>query len=105
VTAPQLPGLEQPAGWQIRHRSDPAARALTDRHYSRGRPEAPWVGPPGRVLVLVTGDETALWVTWVDPRLVTSPNPGYRFQRAGWTRDHSWTHRHLIRLRVQVTGR
>jgi hypothetical protein len=168
VTALQLPGLEQPAGWQVRHRSDPAARALADRHYSRGRPGASWVGPPGRVLVLVTGDKTALWVThwpradlaqdgldarrcslfrnegpgrssalitlamattlgwwavarpgwpwwtvlpadgwvtWVDPRRVASPNPGYCFQRAGWTRDRSWTHRHLTRLRAQVTGR
>jgi hypothetical protein len=70
VTALQLPGREQPACWQIRHRSDPAALRLADRHYSRGRRGAPWVGPPGRVLVLVTGDETALWVThWPDPRL------------------------------------
>jgi hypothetical protein len=45
------------------------------------------------------------WVTWVDPRRIRSPNPGWCFQRAGWTRDHSWTHRHLVRLRAQVTAR
>jgi hypothetical protein len=63
AAALQLPGLEQPACWQIRHRSDPAALRLADRHYSRKTPGAPWLGPPGRALVLVTGDETALWVT------------------------------------------
>jgi hypothetical protein len=62
ATALQLPGLAQPTGWQVRRRSDPAALRLADRHYSRGRPGAPWVGPPSRVLVLVTGDETALWL-------------------------------------------
>jgi hypothetical protein len=167
VTALQLPGLEQPACWQVRHRSDPAARRLADRHYSRGRPGAPWVGPPGRVLVLVTGDETALWVThwpapalaqdgldawrcsifrndgpspssvligaamaatlrhwaetrpgspwftdlpgdgwvtWVDPRQVASPNPGYCFQQAGWRRDRAWSHRRLVCLCAEVAG-
>jgi len=70
MTALQLPGLEQPGCWQVRHRSDPAALRLADRHYSRGRRGAPWVGPPGRVLVLVTGDETAVWVThWPHPAL------------------------------------
>jgi hypothetical protein len=44
-----LPGLAVPV-WQVPGRSDPAARALADRHYSRKRPGAPWIGPPGRLL-------------------------------------------------------
>lgn len=57
-----LPGI--PAGiWQCRTRSDPAARYLADRHYSRGSRGSPWVGPPGRVLVLVTPCERAAWIT------------------------------------------
>jgi hypothetical protein len=142
VTALTLPGLP-PVVWQVRSRSDAAARALADRHYSRKTRGAPWVGPPGRVLVLVTPCERAAWVTrwpypylaldgldawrcslfrneatellssalivaamattaavwaagprdgwltWVDPAKVASANPGYCFQRAGWTRDRS----------------
>ncbi len=40
------------------------------------------------------------WVTWVDPRKVTSPNPGYCFLKAGWWRDRGYEHPHLIRLRA-----
>jgi hypothetical protein len=57
-----LPGLAVPV-WQVRGRSDPAARALADRQYSRKTPGAPWIGPPGRVLVLVTLCERAVWLT------------------------------------------
>jgi len=64
-----LPGRAVPV-WQVRGRSDPAARALADRHYSRKTPGAPWVGPPGRVLVLVTPCEQAVWLThWPRPDL------------------------------------
>lgn len=56
-----LPGVD--AGtWQVRHRFDPAAAALANRHYSR-RHSANQVGGVGRVLVLVTPCERALWVT------------------------------------------
>ncbi len=57
-----LPGLAVPV-WQVRGRSDPAARALADRRHSRKRPGALWIGPPGRVLVLVTPCERAVWLT------------------------------------------
>ena len=62
VVALTLPGLDVPI-WQVRSRSDPAALALADRHYSRKTKGAPWIGPPGRVLVLVTPCERALWLT------------------------------------------
>ena len=62
MSALTLPGL-QVNTWQVRNRSDPAARALADRHYSRKTRGAPWIGPPGRVLVLVTPCERAVWLT------------------------------------------
>jgi hypothetical protein len=159
MTALILPGLEVGAGlWQVRDRFDPAAAALADRHYSRARLNrgSGQVGGPGRILVLVTPCEQALWVTrwnttrgnadgldawrclyfrnegaglsstliraamtltaqlwtdrpadgwvtWVNRSKVASSNPGYCFKRAGWWVDRTWTHRHLIRLRAEIT--
>jgi hypothetical protein len=57
-----LPGVET-GPWQVRTRSDTAARRLADRHYSRRRPGTSQIGPPGRALVLVTPCERAVWVT------------------------------------------
>lgn len=39
------------------------------------------------------------WVTWVDPRAVASPNPGYCFKVDGWELDRHWSHPRLVRLR------
>lgn len=62
VEALTLPGID--AGvWQRRNKSDPAALALADRHYSRRRPGSGQVGPPGRKIVLVTPCERALWLS------------------------------------------
>jgi hypothetical protein len=44
------------------------------------------------------------WVTWIDPRKVASPNPGYCFKQAGWWLDREWSHRYLIRLRASDRG-
>lgn len=142
--------------WQRRTKGDAAAVALANRHYSRLRygKQGKQVGPPGRLLVFVTADETALWVshwprpdlaldrldswrcvlfrnegnalsstlireamretanvwrdnprdgwiTWVMPSEIRSTNPGYCFQCAGWTVDHTWngSRKGLIRLR------
>ncbi len=49
--------------WTIRTPNDRAACALADRHYSRQTPGCGQVGPSGRKLVLVTADETAVWLT------------------------------------------
>lgn len=49
--------------WYVSHRCDPQARALADRHYNRQSIGAPNFVPPGRCLVLRTGDYGALWVT------------------------------------------
>ncbi len=50
--------------WQRTWRADPRVAALADRHYSRKTPGAALFSPPGWVLVLVTPDGDACWVTW-----------------------------------------
>ena len=49
--------------WQARSKRDPAAMALFDRHYSRQKVGRGEVGPPGRKLVFVSPDESAMWCT------------------------------------------
>lgn len=49
--------------WMRTWRADPRAALLADRHYSRQAPGTDQFSPPGRVLVLVTPDYDALWVT------------------------------------------
>lgn len=44
-------------------RSDTRALPLADRHYNRQKPGTPQFVPPGRCLVLLTSNATALWVT------------------------------------------
>lgn len=48
--------------WQLSYRSEPAARALADRHYSRKTVGATQFAPPGRCVVLRTPEADALWV-------------------------------------------
>ncbi len=49
--------------WHLSHRADPRALPLADAHYNRQKPGTPQFVPPGRCLVLLTGDALALWVT------------------------------------------
>lgn len=49
--------------WRLSDRADPAALLLADRHYSRQKPGTPQFVQPGRCLVLLTADGSALWVT------------------------------------------
>lgn len=49
--------------WHISHRADPRACALADRHYNRQKIGTPQFVPPGRCLVLLNEDASALWVT------------------------------------------
>lgn len=49
--------------WRHSWRADPVARALADRHYTRQTHQAPQFVPPGRCLVLLAADKSALWVT------------------------------------------
>jgi hypothetical protein len=48
------------AHWKETGRSDPRARALADRHYSRKTPGSPQFLPPATALVLLNEDATAL---------------------------------------------
>ena len=70
-----------PAGqhtpWRLSDRFDPAALPLADAHYNRRKIGSPQFVPPGRCLVLLTGDRTALWVTsWPFPQFVRHAWPG-----------------------------
>src|SRR5437879_4360116 len=49
--------------WQLSHRFDSAALPLADRHYNRQKIGSPQFVPPGRCIVLITEDRSALWVT------------------------------------------
>lgn len=49
--------------WHISNRADPRAVVLADRHYNRQKIGAAQFVPPGRCLVLLTEDASALWVT------------------------------------------
>jgi len=49
--------------WRRSDRADPAAAMLADRHYNRQKPGTPQFVPPGRCLVLLTADRSAVWVT------------------------------------------
>lgn len=49
--------------WRLSDRADPAALPLADRHYNRQKPGTPQFVQPGRCLVLLTADRSALWVT------------------------------------------
>jgi hypothetical protein len=55
--------------WHRVPRTDPRARALADRHYSRQTQGAQEFTPPGKVLVLITDDGLAVWaaVEHLDP--------------------------------------
>lgn len=49
--------------WHLSHRYDARALPLANRHYNRQTPESPQFVPPGKNLVLLTRDASALWVT------------------------------------------
>jgi len=55
--------LTDESPWRRSWRADPAARRIADRHYNRQKVGAAQFVPPGRCLVLLTHDRSALWVT------------------------------------------
>jgi hypothetical protein len=57
--------------WRLSYRCSPAGRALADRHYNRQSVGADNFVPPGRCLVLLTEDRSAVWTTsWPFPQFV-----------------------------------
>lgn len=61
MNSPRLPGLDGDGAWHAVLRTDPRARALADRHYSRQTPGAPEFLNAGETLVLLTDDGLAVW--------------------------------------------
>jgi len=49
--------------WRLSNRGSVAAVKIADRHYNRQKPGTPQFVPPGRCLVFLTRDCSALWVT------------------------------------------
>lgn len=49
--------------WRLSDRADPKALPLADAHYNRQKIGSPQFVPPGRCLVLLTEDRSAVWVT------------------------------------------
>ena len=61
-----IPSGESP--WRLSWRADPAACAIADRHYNRQKPGTGQFVPPGRCLVLLAADRSAVWTTsWPFP--------------------------------------
>lgn len=49
--------------WELSYSTDPVAREIADRHYNRQKIGSKRFVPPGRCLVLLARDHSALWVT------------------------------------------
>ena len=63
--------------WLRSWRADPEARKIADKHYNRQHIGAKQFVPPGRCLVLLTDDRSALWVTsWPFAEYVHHAWPG-----------------------------
>jgi hypothetical protein len=57
--------------WRLSHRFDPVAALIADRHYNRRKIGSPQFVPPGRCVVLIADDASAVWVTsWPYPQFV-----------------------------------
>jgi hypothetical protein len=55
----------------VTHQYDSRGAKLFDRHYSRQRKGTRQIAPPGRMLVLITEDASAVWVTsWPQAEMV-----------------------------------
>src|SRR3954464_7518658 len=68
---------EPSAMWALSHRFDARALPLADRHYNRRKVGSPQFVPPGRCVVLLDADATALWTTsWPYAAFVKHAWPG-----------------------------
>ena len=84
--------------WGLSWRFDPAALPLADRHYNRQNPGSPQFVAPGRCIVLLTHDRTALWVTRAQlPEVCKHAWPGawecsvFRNEGAGLSSQLKWS--------------
>src|SRR5215472_5573798 len=70
-------GGETCSPWRPSWHADPVAAALADRDYNRQAHGATQFVPPGRRLVLLTADKSAVWVTsWPQSQFVRDAWPG-----------------------------
>src|ERR1700746_3814316 len=90
--------------WQIIKKSDPAAVALANRHYSRllyGK-QGVMLGPPGRLRCFATADRKAVWVShWPYGHLALDKLDAFRctmFRNEGEYRSSD-----LIRAAMELT--
>lgn len=51
------------SAWTVTNRADPWGRLLADRHYNRQSVGSKQFVPPGRCVVLIMPEPSALWVT------------------------------------------
>ena len=63
TSSSSLGAVAEAQHWEWSHRFDPEALPLADRHYNRQKVGSPQFVPPGRCVVLLSRDRTALWVT------------------------------------------
>ena len=57
--------------WYLSHAADPRAARLANRHYSRQKPGTPQFSPPGRKLILLDEEASAVWASsWPFPEFV-----------------------------------
>jgi hypothetical protein len=62
--------------WMVTHQYDSRGAHLADQHYSRKTIGSKKFAPPGRKLVLITVDGSAIWVTsWPDAQYVHRAYP------------------------------
>lgn len=98
------------AVWSRRGRFDAAAVRIADRHYSREKPGTPQVGGPGYLIVLVTPDELAAWISkrhdpaiFEGKRTRTSADGFRGFRCALFRNESSHLASDLIRAAVALT--
>ena len=98
------PGIGGPGDfWEQTHRACPRSKALADRHYNRQKPESPQFVPPGRCIVLLAHDQSALWVTsWPYARYVKHAWAG-AWMNSCFRNEGGWLASDLIRSAVAVT--
>lgn len=90
--------------WQLSYRAAPAARRIADRHYNRQSPGSAQFVPPGRCLVLLATEGTALWVTsWPFPEYVKHRWPGAWVNSLFRREDGPWLASDMIREAVAAS--
>lgn len=93
--------------WTQRNRFAPAAARLADRHYSREINGSPQVGGPGYVLIFVSTDERALWISKKNAETAVARvnADGFKGYRCTAFRNESchWLASDMIRAAVKLT--